>query len=341
MTTSVEDRLAAYRNVLDAAIDVQTRTVGSGLAEYIAEPPLSIPARRRWPLISGAAVAAMALVVLAVFVGGADAPRSVRPAAPPDGARLLLDLPGWHMSRVDEQPDSAEVTFTNGTRTFSLHWTDGGAAELDALLKDRLASADFDRATEVVGNPARLVRYRGSTEYLAVWTATDRVLEFRGQATTTAEFETFTAALRPVPLDAWFAALPATTVTPERRAAEVERMLAGLPLPPNFDQRRLTESDLSKDRYQLGAEVTGAVVCGWLDEWAAATATADASRAAAAVAALQGSRTWPVLGEMNPEGDYPEVVWQYADAIASDGSVEAGSKLSVQSSYHDALGCPR
>ena len=39
--------------------------------------------------------------------------------------------------------------------------------------------------------------------------------------------------------------------------------------------------------------------------------------------ALASSRNWPVLLEMNAEGDYPEVVWQYADALNGKGDVPA------------------
>jgi hypothetical protein len=243
------------------------------------------------------------------------------------------------MVRVDENDRGGEVTFAKGTRTFALRWDDGGPREFDSLVKDRLSSSDLNEAIEVVGNPARLVRYAGTTEYVALWATGDRVFEFRGAAENRADFEWFAAALRPVPLDAWFAALPSTTVTPEQRATEVSRMLAGLPRPPGFDPARLADSDLSQDRYQLGAQVVGAVTCGWINEWIAGRAGGDTARASAAVDALAGSRTWPVLLEMNPDGDYPEVVWQFADSIAGDGMVQGGRSLPVEEEYRSALGC--
>ena len=57
-------------------------------------------------------------------------------------------------------------------------------------------------------------------------------------------------------------------------------------------------------RYQLGAKVAGAVVCGWIDR-------RQGRR-------RDGARRLPRLGAaegMDAEGDYPEVVWQYADAL--------------------------
>jgi hypothetical protein len=53
------------------------------------------------------------------------------------------------------------------------------------------------------------------------------------------------------------------------------------------------------------------------------------------------ARDWPVLHEMNDEGDYPEVLWRYADAMANGGQIEGGKSMSVEESAPDALGCPR
>jgi hypothetical protein len=46
-----------------------------------------------------------------------------------------------------------------------------------------------------------------------------------------------------------------------------------------------------------------------------------------------------VLQEMDDEGDYPEVVWEYADALATNASVSGGKPLTVEESYASALGC--
>ena len=43
---------------------------------------------------------------------------------------------------------------------------------------------------------------------------------------------------------------------------------------------------------------------------------------------------------MNDEGDYPEAVWMYADAVNGKSAVPAGKLgLTVDESYRDALGC--
>ena len=58
-----------------------------------------------------------------------------------------------------------------------------------------------------------------------------------------------------------------------------------------------------------------------------------------AVATLKTARSWAVLKEMEREGAYGDVLFQYVDAMAADGTVVGGKPLSVEQSYKDALGC--
>ena len=45
---------------------------------------------------------------------------------------------------------------------------------------------------------------------------------------------------------------------------------------------------------------------------------------------LGTARDWPVLNDMDARGDYPEVVWEYAAAVAA-GEVAEG--------HREGLGC--
>jgi hypothetical protein len=112
-------------------------------------------------------------------------------------------------------------------------------------------------------------------------------------------------------------------------------MLLDLPLPPGFDRSTLDTGGMPRDRYQLGARVVAAVACGWIETWI----DGEPKERAEAVAALKTARSWTVLKEMEREGAYGEVLFQYADAIASDGTVVGGKTLTVAQSYKDALGC--
>lgn len=67
----------------------------------------------------------------------------------------------------------------------------------------------------------------------------------------------------------------------------------------------------------------------------------DELAAEAAVDAMATSHDWAVLAEMNEEGDWPEVVWELADAMPTDAPVSGGRPLTVAESYDESLGCWR
>jgi DNA-directed RNA polymerase specialized sigma24 family protein len=60
---------------------------------------------------------------------------------------------------------------------------------------------------------------------------------------------------------------------------------------------------------------------------------------AEAVAAMRTFRRWPILREMQSGGDFPRVVWQFADAMAGRGRVPAGRPMTVEEGYRSSLGC--
>src|SRR5262249_34668236 len=109
----------------------------------------------------------------------------------------------------------------------------------------------------------------------------------------------------------------------------VDAMLAGLPLPPGLDKRQLYQQP-TRDRYQVGATVSGAVACGWLKQWVAAKSSGDTQKLKQAADALATSHAWKVLLDMQAEGQYPQVLWGYADQVAK-GQDPTG--------YQEGLGC--
>jgi hypothetical protein len=147
------------------------------------------------------------------------------------------------------------------------------------------------------------------------------------------------ASLREVSVDAWLGAMPASVVLPAGTREAVDEMLEGIPLPRDFDIAALGSYARLRDCYQLGAHVAGAVACAWIERWVDARREGDAVAAATAAETMQGSRDWPILREMNAEGDHPEVLWEYGDAMAGDRTVPGGRPLTVEESYKSALGC--
>ncbi|MDQ3944538.1 MAG: hypothetical protein M3357_05180, partial [Actinomycetota bacterium] len=237
--------------------------------------------------------------------------------------------------------NNAEVTFARRDRELQLTQSEDGIDAFESLVDDRVNSAAELRQAVVLGYPAAVTRYGGSQRHAAMWFADGVVYELDGDAGDTRAFLETLAELRVVDDDTWEEALPSSAVAPKERAAEVDRMLADIPQPPGFDPAPLRRSESTSDRYQLGAKVSGAVACAWIDRWAAARRAGDDATVDEAVEAMATSRDWRVLDEMNDEGDYPEVLWQYADAMADDGRMEGGRPMSVEESVRDGLGCPR
>ena len=158
-------------------------------------------------------------------------------------------------------------------------------------------------------------------------------MEFRGGGMDRAAFEELLTQLRLVSLAEFESALPSSFVTAADRPAAVKAILDGIegvtgvtragrhhpghevrragPLPAGRRHRRAVR--LRLDRRVRRRQVVG-----------------DQARADEAARVMGTSRQWPVLQEMDPEGDYPEVVWEYADAMAA-GQVPEG--------YVEGLGC--
>jgi hypothetical protein len=252
--------------------------------------------------------------------------------------RLLVDAPGWKVTRADEfSAEIGEMTFGNGRRVAELHWQP--VRDQADTVKDRATSADLDTTASVLGAEARLFRYVGTDDFTALWISGRHGLEFRGRAPSVEAFKSTLTSLRQVDVDTWLTAMPANVVRPSSRAEVVQRMLEDIPLPPGFDSASLEDGAAVRDRYQLGATVVSAVTCAWIERWVAAKRDGDTTAAASAVAALQTSRNWTVLHEMDDEGAYPEVLEQHVDALAGSGTIMGGKPLKVEESWRNAFGC--
>lgn len=58
-----------------------------------------------------------------------------------------------------------------------------------------------------------------------------------------------------------------------------------------------------------------------------------------AVDAMASSHDWQILDDMLAEGEYPNVVWEYADAMSGDGTIVAGEVTTVEATHQRAFGC--
>jgi hypothetical protein len=324
---------------------------GAGSAERradarSAERPTRVRRKLRLPLLAAAAVLAVLAASSVAFLrpgspGGPGAAWAADVLAVANGApRFLVTADGWSVTRADEfSAEDGEMTFGNGTRTLELNWRSGSFADWVA---DRAHSSGPPSAISIAGASATLFQYTGSTDFTALWQVGRNTMEMRGTFPTRADYLAVASTLRSVDVDTWLRAMPASVVRPDQRRSAVEGMLQGLPLPPGFDLDALIQRTTVSDRYQLGAAVSGAVACGWIESWVSATAHGDSAAAHLAAQAMAGSHDWAILNEMNPSGDYPEVLWEYADAMKGISDRDPNGlpmKVDVASSYQQALGC--
>lgn len=132
---------------------------------------------------------------------------------------------------------------------------------------------------------------------------------------------------------AWAASLGDNIVVADGRAAAARQLLEGVRLPPGFNIDALADPG-TDDRYQFIAEVSGAVACGWFDEWFAAQVANDTDRRDSAAAALATSHEWAMLDEIADRGGWSEALWRYVDNLGmTDGT--------TQQDVNDGLGCSR
>jgi hypothetical protein len=322
--------------------------------------------RRRRVLLATAALAptAAAIVLALTLLGRGDdtawaSAVEVARAAP----RLLIGQPGWGITRADEfSVGNGEMTFARGQRRLDLQWRPG--RDYTFSIEKRSVDQDAVGTITVAGDTARVFRYRGTTDFTAIWLRDGKMVEARELAAgaaalpaapgvrrpapaidraraiaTLSEFKATVASLREVDVASWLAAMPDSVVEPASRSEIVGEMLAGLPLPDGFDTAPFTSGNAIRDRYQLGAQVAGAVACAWMESWAAARRAGDENGVRRAMTAMASSHGWPILLEMDEEGDYPKVLWEIADSMAANRIV-MGKPFMVEEVYASALGCP-
>jgi hypothetical protein len=301
-------------------------------------PARRLPSRR---LLTGLAVAALVACGLVVLTARDPGQSGTAWAAPlvrlaESSPLLLLDRPGWSVTRADETDEvEGEMTFAHGSsHSADLHWRRGS---LEDWQRDRAKSGSQVVHRTVLGQRAQLSQYAGSTDFTAIWPDGSRVLEFRAVTVDLAAFEQLLGSLKRVDVDTWLSAMPASVVKSANRAAVVAEMLSDIPAPPGFDPASLEIKPTVSDRYQLGAQVTGAVACAWIARWDAARKRGDIAAAQAAVDAMQTSHHWKALDQMQKDGAWPEVLRSYADAMRGDGRGLKGDSLLAE--VRSGLGC--
>lgn len=130
-------------------------------------------------------------------------------------------------------------------------------------------------------------------------------------------------------------------VVGDERSAIVDDLLVGVPLPPGLDAATLAIAPGANERYQEIARVSGAVACGWLDEYFDAQDSGDAARSQVAADALATAPEWDMLVEIDSQGGWSGVLWETAAAVNGEGGVVtgAGPQEPTRENTGPGLGC--
>lgn len=314
-------------------------------ADHVPEPTLR-SAHRTGSRAIAAVVAAAVLLAVATLIGGGGVGGDQHPAfaaaaikVAEENPRLLVMEPGWSVSRADEfTSDEGEMAFSNGQDELELFWRP--ANEFKSYARDRRADSSAQTPIEVLGQPATLFRYddtsTGSPDFTTIIAPQGKTfVEVRGDALGSQDaYLDLLHSLQPTDVNTWLAAMPRSVVRPSNRATTVDRMLRGIPLPPGFRVAALKHGNVVSDHYQLGTQVAGSVACAWLDRWTAAAKAGDGPKLRQARAAMRSSRNWPILRELNSQGDYPEEIWGLRDRWNNSGMGRNTTR-----NYSSGLGC--
>ncbi len=222
---------------------------------------------------------------------------------------------------------SAEIRTWSGTRS---------DIELQAL--DRVIEATSIRQGVIAGEPV-VVAQHSDSRFFIVGGADGFVIEIDLQLGPDAQddaMDLFLSSLRMVDRASFESVTPSNSVTSQTQEEVIVEMLADIPQPSDFDSSRLAATGV---RYQVGAYVAGSVACAWIDQWVQAIEADDTERVREAADAMATSHQWAILLEMEPEGGYAQVVWEFADAITTSGTITGGGELGVEGFYQESLGC--
>ena len=311
------------------------------------------------PIAAAAAVAALASASAVVgwgrprpgsgspqVAGSSSVPDATNPSAdpaPPDASayRAVLDLPGWTVNHVEDSAryDSGEISYSQGDQELTLRWSP--AESYADYVDDREHILDPPapgEPIEVLGLPAQLWAY-SSIDHTVIREVQDgHWLEIRGGGMGKQAFVALLGQTGLATLEDFEALLPEEFVTTAERPAAVRAILDGIAstlgpdhglTPSGTPEPELTTQE--SDPYDLGADVSGAVACTWLDAYTAGPLgrrrhCRHRRRRGAGHRRTTG-RSWSTW---RARATIPAVLWEFADDAAAGRPVPG---------YRSGLGC--
>jgi hypothetical protein len=274
----------------------------------------------------------------------------VDPSLPPTAGNLhqvLLLRDGWSVDYMSDSRWGGSIRWARGADTLEMTWYE--TDEYDTYLADRRADGtesaatllgqdgrSFDMGpvsqglevtspteapTEASDSPPTLTHRGGATPHsdgIRVMTILppvgDWFLEFDAFVGSDDEYADVMASLTRVERGAWLSGVDnAGVVVPAEGDAFLQEAGQDVPMPEGVSVT-VDDLQLPQDAYQARSAFVAPVLCGWAAQYAAGKD--------AALAALRGSASWPVMQAMARDGDYPSAVAEDVEQLAADRSYE-------------------
>ena len=215
--------------------------------------------------------------------------------------------------KVDGHPTNGKIRYTKGEWWLRVNWRP--AHSYDGYVASRRRISKSTTVT-LFGKPSESWAYDRHDHTVIRPVQGESFFEVRGEGMDRAAFVDLLAQLRQVDADDFDARLPADVVRPHEVAAKVTALLTGVETPDGFEVST-TRVPPYQEPYHVAAHVTGQVGCAWIDQYAAALSSGDGASGQRAADAMSGSRTWPVLREIQHAGGWAEEFWAVADDMAA------------------------
>jgi hypothetical protein len=287
--------------------------------------PVPRPRSGRRVLIGvGVALAVVFAILTPVLLGsggGTASPATSSATATPATANpfLLMKVPGWKIGQVSLALGglNGQVVFDGpGHAQLGVIW--GQSSDQEEIYQSQVKTFGKPLTTTLFGEPASLFEVPDQKPYQHVLFPKPggRPIGLVGGGTDLKTFQQQVQSLVEVTPSQWYAALQDRIVATDTLPAAVTRVLTGVPLPEGFDASKYT-GDLPMDYFLFGENLTGAVVCDWMNTYRRAWTAGDESTMAGTEKVLKGAKDWTFVRQTDSVPAWVDALPPYLAKMAA------------------------